>query len=131
GDGRTGSQDRRSRQGAEAGLVVQIVGTTSGGGTISGKLTVQRFIARGGNILAVGSVTGAVTVPGQPVGTLLNGPKEIPVIVSQGTSAGLAPSSSMIRPVGGLGRRAPRGLTRVQAQPTGVLPHLDLGTTTL
>ena len=91
----------------------------------------QRFIARGGNIFAVGLVTGAVTVPGQPVGTLLNGPKEIPVIVSQGTSAGLAPSSSMIRPVGGLGRPAPRGLILVQAQQTCGVLHLDLGTTTL
>ncbi len=103
-DGGSEGQDRGSRQGAAAGLVVPIVGTTSAGGTFSGTLTVQRFIARGGNIFAVGLVTGAVTVPGQPVGTLLNGPKEIPVIVSLGTSAGLAPSSSMIRPVGGLGR---------------------------
>src|SRR5207247_630350 len=61
----------------------------------------------------------------------LNGPKEIPVIVSQGTSAGLAPSSSMIRPVGGLGRPAPRGLILVQAQQTCGVLHLDLGTTTL
>ena len=115
-DGGSEGQDRGSRQGAAAGLVVPIVGTTSAGGTFSGTLTVQRFIARGGNIFAVGLVTGAVTVPGQPVGTLLNGPKEIPVIVSQGTSAGLAPSSSMIRPVGGLGRPAPRGLILVQAR---------------
>ena len=130
-DGGSEGQDRGSRQGAAAGLVVPIVGTTSAGGTFSGTLTVQRFIARGGNIFAVGLVTGAVTVPGQPVGTLLNGPKEIPVIVSQGTSAGLAPSSSMIRPVGGLGRRAPRGLILVQAQQTCGVLHLDLGTTTL
>ncbi len=130
-DGGSEGQDRGSRQGAAAGLVVPIVGTTSAGGTFSGTLTVQRFIARGGNIFAVGLVTGAVTVPGQPVGTLLNGPKEIPVIVSQGTSAGLAPSSSMIRPVGGLGRPAPRGLILVQAQQTCGVLHLDLGTTTL
>src|SRR5438876_458203 len=49
----------------------------------------------------------------------------------QGAAAGLAPSSSMIRPVGGLGRRAPRGLILVQAQQTCGVLHLDLGTTTL
>src|SRR5438034_5121193 len=53
-DGGSEGQDRGSRQGAAAGLVVPIVGTTSAGGTFSGTLTVQRFIARGGNIFAVG-----------------------------------------------------------------------------
>ena len=37
----------------------------------------------------------------------------------------------MIRPVGGLGRPAPRGLILVQAQQTCGVLHLDLGTTTL
>src|SRR5207244_4682908 len=55
-DGGSEGQDRGSRQGAAAGLVVPIVGTTSAGGTFSGTLTVQRFIARGGNIFAVGLV---------------------------------------------------------------------------
>jgi hypothetical protein len=81
----------------------------------------------------MGLVTGTVTdAAGRPVGTLLNGPKEIPVIqVSQGTSAGLAPSSSTIRPVGGLERPTPRGLILIQAQQTCGVLHLDLGATTL
>src|SRR5207244_13521650 len=101
------------------------------GGRCGGTLTVQGVVGRGGNSVAGGFVAGAVTVPGHRVGSLLNGPKEIPVIVSQGTSGGRAPSSSMIRPVGGLGRRAPRGLILVQAQQTCGVLHLDLGTTTL
>src|SRR2546427_11788732 len=56
-------QDRGSRQGAAAGLVVPIVGTTSAGGTFSGTLTIQHFIARGGNNFSVGLVTRVCTVP--------------------------------------------------------------------
>src|SRR6267378_834420 len=122
----------RRRAPAAAALVLPIVGTSHGGGmSFIGTLSVQRFTFSNNQIFAVGMITGTVTdSAGRPIGTFLNGPKEIPVTVSQGTSASLAPSSK-VRPVSGAEGPTTRGLILVQGQQTCGVLHLEFGATTL
>jgi hypothetical protein len=114
-------------------LVLPVAGTTSAGGTFTGTLSVQRFASRNNQtvIVAVGMIAGTVRdAAGAPVGTLLNGPVEVPVAASQAFS-GLAPSGRAIRPAGGPSPAAPRSVTLVQAQQTCGVLHLEFGAITL
>jgi len=125
------AEERERRRAPVAALVLPVVGMSRGGEIFTGTLSVQRFTFSNNQIFAVGMITGSVTdSAGRPVGTLLNGPREIPVTVSQGTSASLAPSSK-VRPVSGVEGPTSRGLILVQGQQTCGVLHLDFGATTL
>jgi len=94
---------------------------------------VQRFAARDNQIVAVGMISGTVVAAdGNPVGTLLNGPIEVPVAASQGTLTGVAPSGAAARPVGEAEPQAlPEGVILAQAQQTCGVLHLEFGAITL
>src|SRR5215217_2458361 len=56
-------------------LSTPITGTIAGGGTFVGTLDITRFISRGGQLLAVGTVTGTLTdALGNLIGTVTNIP---------------------------------------------------------
>jgi hypothetical protein len=67
-------------------LALPVSGTFTdrgGKGKFTGKLHLQRFAARNGRVVAVGKVSGTLTnSAGEPVGTVLRGPVEIPVNIS-------------------------------------------------
>jgi hypothetical protein len=68
-------------------LAIPVVGTSSTGGAFRGTLSVQRFASSHNQIVAVALITGTVVAAnGSPVGTLVNGPVEVPVEVSLGVS---------------------------------------------
>ena len=55
-----------------AGLTIPVIGTVPGGGTFNGTLTVTRFIARNGELFAVGTLAGTVTnAAGAVLGSVL------------------------------------------------------------
>jgi len=125
-------RERGPRHDTSGALVLPVAGMTSAGGTFSGTLTVQRFTTSSNQIFAVGIISGTVyDAAGLPVGAFLNGPRQIPVTVGKGISAGSVPASSKLRPASGVGRPALGGLILVQAQQTCGVLHLDLAATTL
>jgi hypothetical protein len=86
------AQSPQARRVAPAALVLPVAGTFEGG-TFTGRLSVQRFAARGDQVVAVGMIAGTlVRQDGAPAGTFLNGPVEIPVTVRQG-EAGAVPGA--------------------------------------
>ena len=108
------------------------MGTTSAGGTFSGTLSLQGFTNSGSNIFAVGIVAGTVMdASGRPVGTLLNGPVQAAVTVSQGTSARLAPSQLTVRPAVATEQQTRPRLLVAQAPSTCGVLNLSLGAITV
>jgi hypothetical protein len=103
-----------------AGLRLAITGTTDAGTTFTGTFTLQRFAARGDVVVAVGFIQGSAAGLA-PSTTILRGPVELPVTIG----AGAAAAGASARKTPGAGRSL-----LVQAQ-TCPLLHLDLGAVNL
>jgi hypothetical protein len=66
---------------------IPIVGSIVSGGTFNGVLSITRFVAQGGVISAVGTLTGTLTdALGNVLGTITNLPINIPLTSTQGSS---------------------------------------------
>ena len=74
--------DDRSR----AKLYLPIAGTSPGGVTFAGTLSVQKFSQRDGQPVAIGMVSGSATSSGASLGTVLTGPIEFPVQLAAGSA---------------------------------------------
>jgi hypothetical protein len=69
-------------------LDVPIAGTLAGGGTFAGTLSLKEFVAREGQVFALGTVRGTATSAlGAPLGTALVGTVALPVTVGAGLAA--------------------------------------------
>ena len=67
-------------------VTVPVTGTTSSGGTFSGQYTIQRFVAQGQSLAAVGTLSGTLTdAAGTVVGTVSNVPVTVPVTAADPT----------------------------------------------
>jgi hypothetical protein len=73
---------------APGSLSVPITGTGSAGVRFSGKLTVVEFKARGNAIVAIGFLNGTLERGNRTLGSVVQGPLELPVNVAQRTSLG-------------------------------------------
>jgi hypothetical protein len=81
----------------QARVRLPIVGTAAGGATFAGTLSIERFAVRGSSVVAVGMVTGAVTDgSGTPIGSVLVGKVELPVLVGAGAARAAATPSAVI-----------------------------------
>jgi len=85
------AQPDKQGKGGSASLQLPIAGTAATGGTFAGTLSIQRFEARDGNVVAIGMVAGSVA----GVGTALVGPVALPVAVGPG-SQGAAASNNLV-----------------------------------
>ena len=65
---------------------IPVVGSIVGGGTFSGVLNVTQFIARGGVLYAVGTLTGTLTSATGVVSQIINFPINLPLTSTQGTT---------------------------------------------
>lgn len=54
-------QEAEAAQPAPAGITVPVSGTLDGAGTFVGTLNVTRFASQGGNLVAIGTITGTIT----------------------------------------------------------------------
>jgi len=82
-------------------LQLPVRGVVAGidGATFAGTLSIQTFVARDGQVMAIGMVRGSVTsATGAPIGTALVGPIELPVSVGPGPAATAAPKSAAAAP---------------------------------
>jgi len=87
----------RVRSRAQAPLQVPITGVVAGGGSFAGTLSIAKFAARDGQVVAIGMLRGTVTsAAGVPVGTALVGPTELPVQVSGAAAARSAAASGVV-----------------------------------
>jgi hypothetical protein len=87
--------DNEEQGGRRAQLYLPIAGSVTGGGTFAGTLSVQRFEARDGRVVAIGMVSGSV--PG--AGTTLAGPLALPVEVGPGSQrAAASPAAAAPQP---------------------------------
>lgn len=78
----------KNRKHTQAPLQVPITGVVAGGGSFAGTLSIAKFAARDGQVVAIGMLRGTVTgAAGAPVGTALVGPTELPVQVSGAAAA--------------------------------------------
>ena len=102
--------DKQEKDGSAA-LQLPIAGSATTGGAFAGTLSIQRFEARGDQVVAIGIVRGAVA----GVGTGLVGEVVLPVQVGPG-SQGIA---------------APNGLVAQQQAATCQALHLDIGAVNL
>ena len=109
-------------------LVVRIAGTAGGGATFEGAVMVQRFVQRDGQVFAVGAVSGSLSGPTGPIGTVLSLPVMFSVRVSNGLTARAGRRSIHPASLTSSGRE-PRVLF-VQSTTCGVL-HVDLTATDL
>lgn len=117
----------QGRAPGRATLALPITGTLAGGGTFTGSLSLQRFVAREGRVVAVGLISGVLDDGNGERRTGLQGPVELPVTVEQAGAAG----SPAIRNQRGADRPVDRpAITYVQQQTCGIL-HLEIGGTTL
>ena len=65
---------------------VPVSGTTGSGGAFQGVLTISRFVASGGNVAAVGTISGnAKNASGAIVRTVANAPAQLPVTAANST----------------------------------------------
>ena len=105
--------DRSEKQGKDgsAALQLPIAGSATTGGAFAGTLSIQRFEARGDQVVAIGIVRGAVA----GAGTALVGEVALPVQVGPG-SRGVA---------------APNSLVAQQQAATCQALHLDIGAVNL
>src|SRR5260370_14973968 len=78
--------DDEEQGGRRAQLYLPIAGSVTGGGTFAGTLSVQRFEARDGRVVAIGMVSGSVS----GAGTALVGPLAFPVEVGPGSQPAAA-----------------------------------------
>jgi hypothetical protein len=66
---------------------IPIVGSIVGGGTFNGILNITQFVAQGGVISAVGTLSGTLTdALGNVLGTITNLPISLPLTSTQGSS---------------------------------------------
>ena len=65
---------------------IPVVGSIVGGGTFAGTLAVTQFIARGGVLYAVGTLTGTLTSATGVVSQIINFPINLPLTSTQGTT---------------------------------------------
>jgi hypothetical protein len=67
-------------------VTVPVTGTTPAGGAFNGNYSITRFVNQGGNLLAVGTLSGTITdATGAVVGTVTNVPVRIPVLAATGS----------------------------------------------
>jgi hypothetical protein len=100
----------------QAPLQLPITGLVAGGGTFTGTLSLQKFVARDGQVMAIGMVTGSATsATGTPLGTTVVGPIVFPVHVGPGT------------PIGGTANPG----AAVTPQATCEILHIDIGAVNL
>ena len=67
-------------------VTVPVTGTTPAGGAFNGNYSITRFVNQGGNLLAVGTLSGTITdAAGAAVGTVTNVPVQIPVLAATGS----------------------------------------------
>jgi len=104
------SQSGKQGNDDSAPLQVPIAGTAGTGGTFAGTLSIQRFEARGGRVVAIGMVTGSVA----GAGTALVGQVALPVQVGAGSQGAATPNSLV-----------------AQQQATCQVLHLDVGAVNL
>src|SRR5258708_34553873 len=87
--------DDEGQGGRRAQLYLPIAGSVAGGGTFAGTLSVQRFEARDGRVVAIGMVSGSVS----GAGTALVGPLAFPVEVGPGSQrAAASPAAAAPQP---------------------------------
>jgi hypothetical protein len=66
-------------------LPLSVAGTVAGGGTFEGTLSIQKFVARDGQVMAIAMISGRLTSgAGLPLGTAAAGPIALPVSVTPG-----------------------------------------------
>jgi hypothetical protein len=113
----------RADQPSPKALVLPITGAGAGGVTFNGTVAVQRFVARNGQVFAIGAVSGSVSGPAGPMGTSIYLPVAFPVqvssLVARAESGRIHPASLSVPDSGAR-------VVFVQASTCGVL-HLDLG----
>ena len=80
-------------------LPVAISGVVAGGGSFAGTLSIKKFAARDGQVVAVGMLSGSLTnALGAPAGTALVGPIVLPVQVGPGAAARTAAAAGAVIP---------------------------------
>ena len=94
-------------------LEVPVAGAVAGGGTFEGTLSLKEFVARDGQVFALGMIRGTATsAAGVPLGTALVGEVALPVQVGPAGAA----RQALSEPPGGHGRPGPATRPR-PAQP--------------
>ncbi len=104
------AQSDKQGKGGSAPLQLPIAGSATTGAAFAGTLSIQRFEARRGQVVAIGMVSGSIA----GVGTALVGPVALPVAVGPG-SQGAAASNSLV----------------AQQQATCQVLHLEVGAVNL
>jgi hypothetical protein len=78
-DGKIGGKNSRPP------LTLAVAGSVAGGGTFAGTLSIQKFVARDGQVMAIAMISGRLTsAAGLPLGTAAAGPIAFPVGVTPG-----------------------------------------------
>jgi len=67
-------------------LTAPVTGTLANGGTFAGTLNITQFVNQGGNLAAVGTLSGTLTdAAGALIGTVTNVPVTVPVAAASGS----------------------------------------------
>jgi hypothetical protein len=108
-------------------LVLPLSGAGADGVTFEGTVAVQRFVHRGGEVFAIGAVSGSLSGPAGPIGTAVYLPVAFPVDVGPAPLA--RAERGFVDPASSTSDYGAR-LILAQTETCGVL-HLELGAVNL